>query len=163
MTPSFSAMKSTEPPCIGFADAADPACKRCDAYDRCLKQLTGRRPPCYGTYDGSQAACIALCTMASTCAEVSKGGAKSKTVTKEPKSLESALNELQTEIEERLEDTAYDDMSRYALRKLCTERGITFIQSTKKSDLIKALQKADGRKAHPKKSGKKKVVIRRKK
>ena len=165
MSPSFSELDTAgQPPCIGFADAADPSCKRCEIFQDCLEYLQERRPPCYGAYDPKQAGCIAHCIMASTCAEVTKGGVTSKTKKqrKRPVSLESALDELQADVEDRLEASAYDDMSRYALRKLCDERGIEYTRRTKKSALIMALRKADKRKVKKSKSRKRKVVVRRK-
>jgi len=55
------------PPCFGFADKRDPACRRCEMYDGCLAERIASRPPCFGRlYSGTAEECE-ICIEASNC------------------------------------------------------------------------------------------------
>ena len=36
------------PPCMSWADARDPACRKCKHFDVCLRERVAKRPACFG-------------------------------------------------------------------------------------------------------------------
>lgn len=143
------------PPCWGFADGEDPACRQCDLFQKCLKATAGKRPPCYGTH--SEAWECAVCILASTCKEVAstKGGKRSKTSEKTPYRLEDAMKELSSALEDTLEESRYDGLSKAELKSLAKDRGLPSKGSVAK--LKARLTKDDNR------PPKKLKIVRRKK
>ena len=56
------------PPCFGFADKRDPACKRCEVLKLCLAERINNRPPCFGRLFSATAEECKICIEASNCA-----------------------------------------------------------------------------------------------
>lgn len=55
------------PPCFGFADERDPACKRCKAYDVCMQERLETRPECFGRLFSKDAKECEICIEANSC------------------------------------------------------------------------------------------------
>lgn len=60
-------MSVEPPPCFGFADERDPACKRCKAYSICMEERLETRPECFGRLFSKDAEECGVCIEASSC------------------------------------------------------------------------------------------------
>lgn len=60
-------MPAEPPPCFGFADERDPACKRCNAYSVCMEERLATRPECFGRLFSAVAEECKVCIEASPC------------------------------------------------------------------------------------------------
>ena len=147
-------ISADSPPCWGFADAEDPACRRCDLRESCIVTSSKKRPPCWGYHDPKHHAC-AICILESTCREVVKGGKKKrKKKAKKPYTLEDASNELSARLEKTLKASRYQGLSRKELIGLAKERGLS--TKGRPAAIIARLERDDDK-------PKKKIVIRKKK